>query len=79
LYEGNLSHDAVAVKVIGFEVRKLLAGNVALLDRVIGILNDAISGRSKLAARMIEDGQRETVATMKERLVHFKSGLNNER
>jgi predicted nucleotidyltransferase len=79
LYEGKLSHDAVAVKVIGFEVRKLIEGNIALLDRVNGILDDAVSGRSKLATHMIEDGRKETVAIMIERLMLFQQGLNKER
>ncbi|MBC6993947.1 hypothetical protein QWY85_09900 [Neolewinella lacunae] len=79
LYDGDFSHDDVAVKVIGCEVRKLIVENAALLDRVNRILDDAIAGRSKLAAYMIEDGQKENVAMMVERLVLFKSGLNNER
>jgi predicted nucleotidyltransferase len=79
LYEGELSHDAVAVTVLGYEVRKLIAGNIGLLKRVNSILEVAISGRSKLAAYMIEDGQKETVAMMAERLALFKRGINNDR
>jgi len=79
LYEKELSHDAVATKVIGCEVRKLIIDNHALFTRVNRILDDAIAGRSKLAAYMIEDGQTETVKLMVEKLTLFQSGLNNLR
>ena len=79
LYEGALSHEDVAIKVIGFEVRKLVAGNTELYNRVNFILDDALAGRSKLAVYMIENGGEETVAMMIEKLMMFKSGFNNER
>ena len=78
LYDGNLSHEEVAIKVIGFEVRKLIIDNPTLLKRVDRILDDAISGRSKLAAYMIENAQLETVKMMTTKLILFKSGLNGE-
>lgn len=78
LYDENLSHDEVAIKVIGFEVRKLIVKNAALLARVNRILDDAISESSKLAAYMIEDSQVETVQTMIAKLIVFKSGLNGD-
>jgi predicted nucleotidyltransferase len=78
LYDGDLSHDEVAIKVIGSEVRKLIVGNAALLERVNRILEDAITKSSRLAAYMVEDTQIETVQAMIAKLIVFKSGLNDE-
>ncbi len=75
LYDQDISHEEVGTIVLGSEVGKLIFQNEELLDRVLQIVQEGINLSSSLAARMIIDNARETVAQKQHLLRLFKKGI----
>lgn len=75
LYDDEIPHEEVGIKVLGYELSKLILENKALTDRVLSILDMAIKEESPLAQRMIQDAEIETVEQKIQNLKIMKEGI----
>lgn len=75
LYNDDSIHDEIGVKVLGHEMSKIIAQNEKLTERVLGILNKAITLKSQLAERMIQDPVNETLKSKIDNLKLLKDGI----
>lgn len=75
LYEGELSHENIGIKVLGFELSKVISENTVLINRVLDILDRAINQKSSLAENMIQNTETETLEMKIESLKFLKEGI----
>lgn len=75
LYDGNLSHEAIGIKVLGYELSKIIFQNKKLTNRILNILDKAITLKSSLAEKMIQDSEIETVESKIENLKILREGI----
>lgn len=78
LYVENREHNDIAMIVLGREMRNLIYQNIDLKTRIIGILDKAINGNSRITNLMIRDPEKETIAEKKEILINILVGLTEE-
>lgn len=76
--DGSLEHTDVAMIVLGREMKKLMAANQKLKNRIDAILDRAISLESRFMSYMIEDPGRETLELKRSILRHIKMGLEGK-
>lgn len=75
LYEDDISHEDVGIKVLGYEVSKLISKNEKLTERILDIIDRAIKLESNLAQKMIQDAELETIESKIKSLKILKSGI----
>jgi predicted nucleotidyltransferase len=78
LYEEDkedLSTELIGIKVLGYEISKLIHENEQLTHRLLDILNRAIHSDSNLAQQMIQDAETETIESKTNTLKKLKEGI----
>ncbi len=78
LYEedrGDLSSEEIGIKVLGYEISKIIHENKKLINRTLNILTRAINLDSKLAQQMIQDAEKETIESKSKILKTLKEGI----
>jgi predicted nucleotidyltransferase len=75
LYTDDIEHPEVGIKVLGYEISKIIAKNDKLIARVISILDKAINLESRLAQNMIQDAVSETIKSKTQSLTILKTGI----
>ena len=75
LYHDGWSHEEVGIKVLGYELSRIIVDNEKLILRVLEILNKALSLSSKLAESMIDNAVTETVESKIKNLKILKDGI----
>jgi len=77
LYVDNeeLSHEEVGIKVLGYELSKIIFKNKQLTERVLNILDNAIELKSGLTKKMIQNSEEETVESKIKKLSMLKLGI----
>jgi predicted nucleotidyltransferase len=75
LYEDDLEHEDVGIKVLGYELAKIIKSNQELTERVFTILDKAILLKSNLAVNMIINTEIETVDMKIKNLKMLKQGI----
>jgi predicted nucleotidyltransferase len=81
LYETDqeaLSPYDIGIKVLGYEIAKIIGIKPQLLERVLDILNRAINLQSNLAQQMIQDSTKETVEDKCNSLTLIKQGIEEQ-
>jgi len=78
LYQSDRDHSDVAMIVLGREMRKIITGNAKLMERILNILDDALSQKSHFMAHMIDDPLKETIEMKADLLKHIKQGVRME-
>ena len=76
LYEKDFSHEDIGIKVLGYELAKIIINNEKLIDRILNILDKAISLESNLAMNMVKNAY-ETVAMKIKNLKMLKIGIKD--
>lgn len=78
LYEedrSDLSSEEIGIKVLGYEISKIIHENKKLINRTLSILTRAINLDSKLAQQMIQDAEKETIESKSKILKTLKEGI----
>ncbi|MCD4693034.1 MAG: hypothetical protein K8R79_08980 [Calditrichales bacterium] len=75
LYTDELSHQDVAMQVLGMEIKKIINTNRKLKKRILHILDKAINQHSKLIIHMIENSEKETIEMKSQILQNIKIGI----
>ncbi|MEM8529123.1 MAG: hypothetical protein AAGG68_31115 [Bacteroidota bacterium] len=75
LYEAELEHEAVGIKVLGYELSKIISKNAQLVNRILIILDKAIHSESDLAKNMIQDATTDSIQLNIEKLKLLKEGI----
>lgn len=75
LYNEVLSHQDVAMRVLGREMRKVAKTNLALHTRVVQILTKAIDLTSNLTKHMIQDSETDTLEQKSKLLANILNGF----
>lgn len=75
LYEDDLEHEDVGIKVLGYELAKIIKSNKELIERILTILDKAILLKSNLAVNMIIDTERETADMRIKNLKMLRQGI----
>ncbi len=75
LYNDDITHEEVGIKVLGYEISKLMLRNKKLTNRILNILNRAIKSESPLAERMIQNAETETIESKTKKLNLLKRGI----
>ncbi|MFK7797497.1 MAG: hypothetical protein AB8E82_08595 [Aureispira sp.] len=81
LYETDkdeLSPRDIGIKVLGYEIAKIIGINPRLLERILDILDRAIHLQSNLAPQMIQDSVNETVEDKCNCLAFIKQGIEEK-
>lgn len=76
--EQDRSHNEVAMIVLGREIREIAKVNDQLIQRLIGILHEAIEGKSRLMEHMIADSEKESLAQKQKILRNVLKGMTEE-
>ncbi|MGH1339079.1 MAG: hypothetical protein ACRBFS_23380 [Aureispira sp.] len=76
--EEELSPYNIGIKVLGYEVGKIISKNQRLTKRILTILQQAIQLESNLAERMIQDAVEETVENKCRLLTLLKDGITEQ-
>ncbi len=71
----NLNSKEIGIRVLGYEIAKIILHNSSLTKRVFKILDKAIHSKSALAKLMIQDPENETIASITKNLVVLKNGI----
>ncbi|MBN2776088.1 MAG: hypothetical protein JXR36_00505 [Bacteroidales bacterium] len=77
LYLDNLSHQDVALKALGKEMKKILNSSLELQQRILDIMDKALTGQSSLLRYMIEDSELETIEMKANMIKLVKQGFEN--
>jgi hypothetical protein len=78
LYEEDkedLNSEQIGIKVLGYEISKLIHENEQLTHRLLNILDKAIDLSSHLAQQMIQDAETETIESKTNTLKKLKEGI----
>ena len=75
LYEDDLEHEDVGIKVLGYELAKIIKSNQELTERVFTILDKAILLKSNLAVNMVIDTEKETADMKIKDLKMLREGI----
>lgn len=75
LYDDDVSHEDVGIKVLGYEISKIILKNEKLTKRVLDILDRAIKLESRLAEKMIQNAEIETIELNTRKLSILKKGI----
>jgi len=75
LYDNELEHQEVGIIVLGREMKKLMAGNKMLEERLIKIMDQAINEKSPFLSLMIDNSETETIENKKKIIRHLKMGF----
>ncbi len=75
LYDGHLPHDEVGLIVLGREIKRIIAANLQLKERIVKILDMALQRESNLLEQMINDPQSETLTMKANFLQKIKQGI----
>ncbi|WP_264790201.1 hypothetical protein [Aureispira anguillae] len=73
--EEHLTSYKIGIKVLGYEISKIIIKSSELTTRIIHILNKAIELKSDLAQQMIQDTENETVEQKTTILKLLKTGI----
>lgn len=76
--EEALSAHDIGIKVLGYEIAKIIGINPQLLERVLDILERAINLQSNLAQQMIQNSTTETVEEKCNNLRLIKQGIEEQ-
>jgi predicted nucleotidyltransferase len=75
LYEDDRRHDEVSMIVLGRQIKKIVAANLSLRDRIIRIIDKAINQESHFLSHMIETADDETLQSKAQLLINLKKGI----
>lgn len=75
LYKEDLNSKQIGIKVLGYEISKLIHKNEQLTHRLLSILDKAIDLDSNLAQQMIQDAETETIESKTNTLKKLKEGI----
>lgn len=75
LYDDHLSHQEVAMIVLGREMKKIMSRNTTLSTRIVQIIDKAMFGKSNLMVHMIDDPESETIEMKAHILNKIKQGI----
>jgi len=75
LYDDEVSHEEVGIKVLGYELSKIIFNNRKLIGRIFNIIEKAIKLESELAKKMIQDSEVETVESKTKNLSVLREGI----
>jgi predicted nucleotidyltransferase len=71
----DLSPELLSIKVLGYEISKIIHENEKLTNRILSILDKAIDLDSILAQQMIQNAETETIKSKTEILKTLKEGI----
>lgn len=73
--DDSISHEEIGIKVLGYELSKVISENETLISRVISILDRGIELKSELAESMIQDTLNETIEGKVKNLKMLRKGV----
>lgn len=73
--EEEKSYDEIGVEVLGYEISKIIRSNKTLKNRILNILEKAISLRTNLTELMIQDAEEETRDSKIKLITLLKEGI----
>ena len=75
LYDDKLDHKETGIKVLGYEMSKIIIQNEKLTQRILDILSASIALETRLAEQMIQDAVKETLESKVNILQLLKVGI----